>query len=611
MKGADCYLNGDRWCTLGPRPTRSDKAAFVLALLVLALLGVPAWGQAPGIPIGGGGAPSPFNVTGYGVGAWSAAVNAPGTGYVPGDTYVPTLTGVTAKSILGGAYNVAQFVVASTQVVSATVAAGGSGCTNGTQTVTGTTGTGGGSQYFQASVTVAGNAVTAVLSVTRPGIYQVNPTSLTAEPVTGASCTGAQLNVVMGALYVNVQNPGSYSAVPSNPMTAVTGTGGSGTGLTLNVTFALQAAYVLPPANAANGTPASQASYNYCAGYLCLNANTSGVENTAFGWNTLSLNTTGGFNMAFGTNALGNNTTASGNVAIGRDALRNATTGGTNTVIGDAALVGGAGTLTGTGNVAIGNNTMGTATTTGSANTVIGAVAGEAITTGNFNQVIGWGSGSKLTTGAGNTLIGAVVGTSNLSTGSNNILLGAGSAANCDTAAAGTTGTIYICSLTTTTPWLTGSLVSASMSATFGGTLTIAGIASGAQADVVCTTSAGLLTYQVSATGCAVSSIRFKQDLRAIGDAAALDVITRLEPKSYHYRPETDMGNDVHFGFTAEQVGKIDPDLITYEDDGQPHAVKYNELHAFYAGAFRQIKADNDNLRACMESWKCRLFGWK
>jgi len=156
-----------------------------------------------------------------------------------------------------------------------------------------------------------------------------------------------------------------------------------------------------------------------------------------------------------------------------------------------------------------------------------------------------------------------------------------------------------------------GGATPSTSTSTVSGTLTVAGIVATAQADVVCTTSAGLLTYQVSATGCAASSIRFKEDLKAIADAMALDVVTRLEPKSYHYRPETDMGSDVHFGFTAEQVGKIAPDLITYEDDGQPHAVKYNELHAFYAGAFRQLKADNDNLRACMDSWKCRLFGWR
>lgn len=82
-------------------------------------------------------------------------------------------------------------------VQSATVAAGGSGGTNGTQTVTGTTGTG---TKFQASVTIAGGAITAILSITVAGAYTVLPTNLSAEPVTGASLTGATLALAMTGL---------------------------------------------------------------------------------------------------------------------------------------------------------------------------------------------------------------------------------------------------------------------------------------------------------------------------------------------------------------------------------------------------------------------------
>jgi hypothetical protein len=84
-------------------------------------------------------------------------------------------------------------------VVGAAVKAGGSGGTNGTQTVTGTTGTG---TKFQASVTVSGGAVTAVGSISVAGDYTVLPTSLDAEPVTGASLTGATLSLNMTAQIV-------------------------------------------------------------------------------------------------------------------------------------------------------------------------------------------------------------------------------------------------------------------------------------------------------------------------------------------------------------------------------------------------------------------------
>jgi hypothetical protein len=79
-------------------------------------------------------------------------------------------------------------------VASATITAPGSGGTNGTQTVTGTTGTG---TKFQASVTVAGGAITAIIAITVAGNYTANPTNPAAEPVTGASLTGAQLNLTI------------------------------------------------------------------------------------------------------------------------------------------------------------------------------------------------------------------------------------------------------------------------------------------------------------------------------------------------------------------------------------------------------------------------------
>jgi hypothetical protein len=80
---------------------------------------------------------------------------------------------------------------------SATVANPGSGGTNGVQTVTGTTGTG---TKFQASVTIAGGEVVSVNSFVVEGSYSVAPAAPTVEPVTGASLTGAELNVVFAEL---------------------------------------------------------------------------------------------------------------------------------------------------------------------------------------------------------------------------------------------------------------------------------------------------------------------------------------------------------------------------------------------------------------------------
>jgi hypothetical protein len=152
----------------------------------------------------------------------NATVNTPGTLAVPGDTLTMT-SGTGTKPT---------FKVTATQVVSATVPGGssGSGGTPGTQTVTGTTGTG---TFFTASVTVGGGGnITAVLSILTGGDYTTNPTAIATEPVTGASLVGAELDVVMGVRDVAILTEGILSVTPSNPA-AMTGGVTSGSKLDL------------------------------------------------------------------------------------------------------------------------------------------------------------------------------------------------------------------------------------------------------------------------------------------------------------------------------------------------------------------------------------------
>lgn len=180
----------------------------------------------------------------------TVSIGAPGEGAIVQTLMTVKTTGITVATAQAGAGSYAPadiitlpyddtkpylvpatLTVTNTKVQSATVAAGGSGGTNGTQTVTGTTGTG---THFQASVTIAGGAITAVLSITVAGDYTVNPSNLLAEPVTGASLTGATLNLHMGVLTATRTSGGIYEAVPSNPITPA-GSSGAGTGATFNV----------------------------------------------------------------------------------------------------------------------------------------------------------------------------------------------------------------------------------------------------------------------------------------------------------------------------------------------------------------------------------------
>lgn len=181
-----------------------------------------SYSSIPTISTSGSGIGAAFSPTMKAVSNTVATAQSSAGSYAPADTI--TLTGgtFTTASIL---------TVSSTKVQSATVAAGGSGGADGTQTVTGTTGTG---TKFQASVTISGGEITAVLSISVAGNYTVNPTLLTAEPVTGASLSGATLNIKMGVNAATITTAGSYTVLPSDPV-AQGSTSGTGTGATFNM----------------------------------------------------------------------------------------------------------------------------------------------------------------------------------------------------------------------------------------------------------------------------------------------------------------------------------------------------------------------------------------
>ncbi len=155
--------------------------------------------------------------------------------YAPGDT----LTGT------GGTGT--QFIVPITHtkvVGTPTVAAAGASGTPGTATVTGTTGTG---TKFQATVTISGGgAISSVDTLSVVGDYTVNPTLLTAEPVTGGGLVGATLAIHMGVLTLGtISVAGAYTVIPTDPIT--TTSSGSGTGCTLNAQWGLLAPTLVLP----------------------------------------------------------------------------------------------------------------------------------------------------------------------------------------------------------------------------------------------------------------------------------------------------------------------------------------------------------------------------
>ena len=321
-------------------------------------------------------------------------------------------------------------------------------------------------------------------------------------------------------------------------------------------------------------------------GCAALNSLTTGAGNTGVGWRSLFLNTTGSFNTALGTGALvlnnGDSNTATGaaalllnttghdNTAAGVNALASNTTGPTNTAMGVGALssntFGGGSTAVGYqalasqtgrgGSTAIGSNAL-ASQTDGEANTATGAAALES-TTGSGNTANGF-TALRDSTGNDNTALGAGAG-GNVTTASNVICIGAGVfGANVD-------NSCYIGNI-------------------FGSTSA---------------NGVGVLVNSNGRLGTMTSSARYKNEIKPM--AKASEALFSLTPVTFRYKKEIDSAGIQQLGLIAEDVEKVNPDLIVRDKEGKPYSVRYDQVNAMLLNEFlKEHKAFVEEQRKVQE----------
>ena len=301
---------------------------------------------------------------------------------------------------------------------------------------------------------------------------------------------------------------------------------------------------------------------NTATGVFTLFANTTGSLNTGYGVNALANNTTGDQNTATGVNALISNTTADNNTATGFEALFRNTTGTQNTATGAFALVHNttANNNTADGFQALLNNA------TGKENTAVGESAFKTANA-DSNTGVGFQVAFHNTSGARNTAVGhhALL---NNSTGSNNIVLGANAGANL------TTGSNNID---------IGSVgVGGESNTTRIGTLQTRAFIKGISGTAV--TGTAVVVNAAGQLGVAPSSAHFKREIRPMGKES--EAILGLKPVSFCYDQEIDQEGLPQFGLVAEEVEKMNPDLVVRDDAGRPYTVRYDQVNAMLLNEF-------------------------
>ena len=297
-----------------------------------------------------------------------------------------------------------------------------------------------------------------------------------------------------------------------------------------------------PGGNTAEGENAllglMSGTYNTAVGFVSLSSDVAGDFNTAIGAGTLLTNTAGN-NTATGAGALLSNTTGDSNTANGTFALFDNTVGGGNTATGFAAL---------------GNNTTSSFNTANGANALLNNTTG-----GDGNTAIGYQALNNNTTGSGNIALGAFSGSA-ITTADQVICIGAG---------------------------VTGANEN---NGCFIGE--IFGVTSSNATPVFINSNQKL--------GTSTSSKRFKEGIKPMDNAS--ETLFSLKPVTFRYKQSIDPDSKEQFGLVAEDVEKINADLVVCDREGKPYSVRYDQVNAMLLNEFLKEHHRVEKLEATVAS---------
>ena len=66
----------------------------------------------------------------------------------------------------------------------------------------------------------------------------------------------------------------------------------------------------------------------------------------------------------------------------------------------------------------------------------------------------------------------------------------------------------------------------------------------------------------------------------------ASDALLKLRPVTYRYKPEIDPRGTAQFGLIAEEVDKVDRDLVVRDEKGEIFTVRYEAVNAMLLNEF-------------------------
>jgi len=105
--------------------------------------------------------------------------------------------------------------------------------------------------------------------------------------------------------------------------------------------------------------------------------------------------------------------------------------------------------------------------------------------------------------------------------------------------------------------------------------------------------------------GTVTSSTRYKEAIKPMDKSS--EAILSLKPVSFHYKKELDPQGVPQFGLVAEDVAKVDPDLVARDEEGKPYTVRYEAVNAMLLNEFLKEHKKVEELEKQLQQMAARL----
>ena len=96
--------------------------------------------------------------------------------------------------------------------------------------------------------------------------------------------------------------------------------------------------------------------------------------------------------------------------------------------------------------------------------------------------------------------------------------------------------------------------------------------------------------------GTTTSSKRFKEEIRPMDRTS--EALFELKPVAFRYKKDIDPAGTPQLGLVAEDVDKVNPDLVVRDKEGKPYSVRYDQVNAMLLNEFLKEHQTVQELRS-------------